>query len=61
MNLVYSNNKNDVDTCDYVKIENGTVFLVISLDKEYVCVRTVEGDVWIPRNSIMEVNPHLKY
>jgi hypothetical protein len=61
MNLVYSNNRNDVDVCDYVKIKDGTVHCVVSLDKDRVCIQTIKGDVWILKENIIEVNPHLNF
>jgi len=60
MNLKYSTDRNDVESGDYVQIKTGLTHLVVSLDTVYVCIRTLNGDVWTLKTDIVAVNPHLK-
>jgi preprotein translocase subunit YajC len=60
MDLKYSTNRNDVEPGDYVEIQGGFSHEVMSLNNDYVCIRTIKGDVWILKTNIVAVNPHLK-
>ena len=47
----------EINAGDYVTTTEGYVQLVISVDGDYIQVRTAIGDVWMHRKLVVDVNP----
>lgn len=53
-------NRKHINPGNYVQIKTGTVHLVISIDNDYICIRTLKGDIWISKTEVVSFNSNHK-